>query len=87
MTAPSELGAAGPAGPDPSDDSVIIARSVRDPEQFAVVFRRHAPGIHRYVLRRLGADAADDVVAETFLTAFRLRARYQAGRPDARPWL
>jgi RNA polymerase sigma-70 factor (ECF subfamily) len=64
-----------------------MARSVADPEQFAVVFRRHAPDIHRYVVRRLGPGAADDVVAETFLTAFRLRSRYQPDRPDARPWL
>jgi RNA polymerase sigma factor (sigma-70 family) len=26
-------------------------------------------------------------VAETFLTAFRVRQRYDLGRPDARPWL
>ena len=51
------------------------------------MFRRHAPDINRYVVRRLGPDAAEDVVAETFLTAFRLRSRYQRDRPDARPWL
>ena len=39
------------------------------------------------MLRRLGPDAADDVVAETFLLAFRQRDRYDLGRPDARPWL
>jgi len=39
------------------------------------------------VLRRLGPDAADDVVAETFLLAFRQRDRYDLDRPDARPWL
>jgi RNA polymerase sigma-70 factor (ECF subfamily) len=71
----------------PAGDGVIIAESVGEPELFSAVFRRHAPDLHRYVLRRLGADAAEDVVAETFLTAFRLRARYQADRPDARPWL
>jgi RNA polymerase sigma factor (sigma-70 family) len=74
-------------GDGPGDDGAIIASSVHDPEQFAVVFRRHAPAIQRYVVRRLGADAADDVVAETFLTAFRQRSRYQRDRPDARPWL
>ncbi len=58
------------------DDGVVIERSLRDPEQFAVVFRRHAPDIQRYVVRRVGAGAADDVVAETFLTAFRQRAQY-----------
>jgi RNA polymerase sigma-70 factor (ECF subfamily) len=72
---------------DPGNDATVIARSLDDPEQFAVVFRRHAPDIHRYVVRRLGPGAADDVVAETFLTAFRLRSRYSHDRPDARPWL
>ncbi|GCB50379.1 RNA polymerase ECF-subfamily sigma factor [Streptomyces sp. NL15-2K] len=37
--------------------------------------------------RRLGAGAADDITAETFLTAFRIRSRYDTTRPSARPWL
>lgn len=87
MAVPSRMGAPGPSGHDQDDDGAVIGRSLGDPEQFAVVFRRHAPDIHRYVVRRLGADAAEDVVAETFLTAFRLRSRYRLDRPDARPWL
>ncbi|WUH99073.1 RNA polymerase sigma factor [Spirillospora sp. NBC_00431] len=74
------------ASPDPTDASVIAA-SGDDPERFAVLFRRHAPSIMRYVARRLGRDAAEDIVAETFLVAFRQRSRYDQGRPDARPWL
>jgi RNA polymerase sigma factor (sigma-70 family) len=70
-----------------SDDAHYIGRSRRDPEAFAEVFRRHAPDIKRYVTRRLGADAAEDVVAETFLTAFRQRDGYDLTRPSARPWL
>lgn len=72
-------------GADP--DSVVIGRSLTDPEQFAVLFRRHAPAIQRYVTRRIGPHAADDVVAETFLAAFRQRAAFRAGIPDALPWL
>ncbi|RKS76038.1 RNA polymerase sigma-70 factor (ECF subfamily) [Actinomadura pelletieri DSM 43383] len=68
-------------------DASFIERSRRDPEAFAEVFRRHAAEIKRYVIRRLGADAAEDVVAETFLVAFRQRERYDTARPDARPWL
>jgi RNA polymerase sigma factor (sigma-70 family) len=68
-------------------DGLVIARSLHDPEQFAIVFRRHAPQIQRYVVRRIGRDAADDVVAETFLQAFRQRANYRIDLPDARPWL
>jgi len=79
MTAP-------PQHPDPSDGAVIGA-SLTEPSRFALVFDRHAPAIHRYLARRLGAQAADDLVGETFLTAFGVRARFDRDRPDARPWL
>lgn len=69
------------------DDSVLIADSCRFPERFGVLFDRHAATIHGYIARRLGHDAADDLVAETFLVAFRLRAAYDVGQPSARPWL
>ncbi|MEW9553721.1 RNA polymerase sigma factor [Nonomuraea sp. NPDC050783] len=72
---------------DGGDDASSIERSLREPEAFAEVFRRHAADITRYVTRRLGADAADDVVAETFLAAFRQRHLYDLSRPSARPWL
>jgi RNA polymerase sigma factor (sigma-70 family) len=72
---------------DADGDAALIARSVSDPECFGVVFDRHAPAIFRYVTRRLGPDAAQDLVAETFVTAFGQRHRYDCGRHDARPWL
>jgi RNA polymerase sigma-70 factor (ECF subfamily) len=69
------------------DDAAVIAESVRDPEVFAVVFDRHAPVIHRYLARRLGREAADDLVGDTFLAAFRRRNRYDTTHPNALPWL
>ncbi|MDL4817640.1 RNA polymerase sigma factor [Actinomadura opuntiae] len=71
----------------PEDDARLIERSRHRPEDFAALYDRHAPSIHRYVARRLGEQAADDVVAETFLAAFRQRDRYDLARRDARPWL
>ncbi len=68
-------------------DGKIIERSWTDPELFSLVFRRHAASISRYVTRRLGPDLAEDIVAETFLAAFRGRGGYQLSRPDAAPWL
>lgn len=73
--------------PSPPDDATVIGDSVRDPEQFALLFDRHGPAIQRYLVRRLGADTAEDLVAETFLTAFHKRKRYDPTRGDARPWL
>lgn len=69
------------------DDASFIERSRHDPEAFAEVFRRYAPDITRYVTRRLGNDATEDVVAETFLAAFRQRNGYDLSRQNARPWL
>ncbi|HET7015632.1 MAG TPA: RNA polymerase sigma factor [Streptosporangiaceae bacterium] len=85
MTSRSDPVSAGLA--DDESDAEVIARSRREPEWFAVLFRRHVQAITRYVARRLGPDAADDVVAEVFLAAFRQRDRYQPAGPDARSWL
>jgi RNA polymerase sigma-70 factor (ECF subfamily) len=68
-------------------DAALLADSVSDPELFAVVFRRHAPAVLRYVTRRIGAQAADDVVAETFLVAFRQRDSFRPDGRDCLPWL
>jgi RNA polymerase sigma factor (sigma-70 family) len=70
-----------------ADDAAVIQLSRHEPEYFTQLFRRHAPYIQRYVVRRLGQDAADDIVAETFLLAFRQRDSYDQTRRDARPWL
>ena len=68
-------------------DATLIRRSLTRPEAFADVYRRHAPVIRRYAARRLGRDAAEDVVSETFLAAFKQRDRYRSSFDDARPWL
>ena len=69
------------------DDADLIRRSLDDPEWFAQVFERHHRRIHHYAARRLGTPAADDIVAETFLVAFRRRASYDQRQRFARPWL
>src|ERR1700704_4127659 len=69
------------------DDAAVIEASRAEPDRFASLFDRHAPYIHRYLARRVGRQAADDLVAETFLVAFRKRASYDGRCRDARPWL
>jgi RNA polymerase sigma factor (sigma-70 family) len=76
-----------PHGHDALDDAELIRLSAADPERFAALFDRYAVQIHHYAARRLGTQAADDIVAETFLIAFRRRGTYDLGRPLARPWL
>ena len=68
-------------------DAVIVRESLADPELFAILVRRHAPALQRYVTRRIGAGAAEDVVAETFLVAFRQRVGYADDGRDCLPWL
>jgi RNA polymerase sigma factor (sigma-70 family) len=79
---------AGPAnGEAHQNDAAIVRASLRDPGRFGEMFDRYADDILRYVSARLGSDLAEDVTAETFLAAFRARARYDVSRPNARPWL
>ena len=68
-------------------DAEVLARSIRTPEYFAVVFDRYYVEIHGYVARRLGQDLADDIASETFLVAFARRGQYDQAHRDARPWL
>jgi RNA polymerase sigma-70 factor (ECF subfamily) len=69
------------------DDSAVVARSVRDPDQFAVIYDRYFVEVYRYVASRLGQDVAEDLAAETFLVAFRKRDRFDPARGRVRPWL
>ena len=48
-------------------NAAVIEGSLRDPEQFAVLFDRHAPRIHRHLARRVGRQVADGLLDETFL--------------------
>lgn len=72
---------------DQGDDAAVVRQSLERPEVFALLYDRHAADIHRYAARRLGDGAADDITADTFLTAFRIRARFDTTRRSARPWL
>lgn len=76
-----------PMAQSPETDAGLISRSLDRPEAFAALYDRHASALHRFVARRLGDHVADDLVAETFLTAFGKRHLYRLDRSDARPWL
>jgi RNA polymerase sigma factor (sigma-70 family) len=69
-----------------SSDAQLIERSATCPEDFALIFDRHAASIHSYLRRRIGPEA-DDLLAETFMVAFERRGRYDVTVTDARPWL
>ncbi|GGS39053.1 RNA polymerase sigma factor [Actinokineospora fastidiosa] len=54
---------------------------------FGDLFDRYARSVHRYLARRVGEGAADDLLAETFVTAWAARRRYDPGRAAVRVWL
>lgn len=56
------------------NDADLIRESRDRPEAFAGLYDRHAAALHRFVTRRLGRRAADDLVADTFLTISPARA-------------
>lgn len=68
-------------------DSDIIRRSADSPDVFAVLFDRHASDIESFLRRRLGADAAEDALSDTFLIAFHRRGSFDHAWSSARPWL
>jgi RNA polymerase sigma factor (sigma-70 family) len=75
------------AHPVTAHDNELIRASTSAPEAFGQIFDRHAAAILRYLARRAGRSLADDLTAETFLIAFRGRAKYDDAQLDARPWL
>jgi RNA polymerase sigma factor (sigma-70 family) len=54
---------------------------------FSALYDRYAGQLHRYAFQRVGAQHAEDLVAETFLAAFAQRSSYDADRAEVRPWL
>lgn len=56
-------------------------------EAFERLFDDHARQLHAYLVRRLGRDHAEDVVADTFEAVLRQWHRYDPDRGSARAWL
>ena len=65
----------------------MIVASLEDPAAFGALFDRHATTLHRYLVRRVGADDSDGLLGEAFRIAFERRGSYDPDRPEARPWL
>jgi RNA polymerase sigma-70 factor (ECF subfamily) len=71
----------------PPSDLAILHESRDRPERFAALFDAYHNEIYRYVASRLSAGHADDLAAETFLIAFRGRARFAGPAGHVRAWL
>jgi RNA polymerase sigma factor (sigma-70 family) len=55
-------------------------------EDFTTLFHTHAAELHRY-LSRWAPTAADDLVADVFVSAIRSRTAYDPAQATARVWL
>jgi RNA polymerase sigma-70 factor (ECF subfamily) len=70
-----------------ASDGELMVASVGDPARFGEIFDRHAATLQRYLVRRIGAEAADGLLGELFRIAFERRERFDAAHASARPWL
>lgn len=69
------------------DDAELLGRSRHASAAFSELVRRHADGLFKYAAIRVGPDAAQDVVAETFSDGFDRQDRFDPRRGDVRGWL
>jgi RNA polymerase sigma-70 factor (ECF subfamily) len=69
-------------------DAALLRESRKRPEAFVEVCRRHAGELSAWLRRRVGADVADDLLAETFARAWYARRKFRdPGTGSAGPWL
>lgn len=68
-------------------DAEIIAASADDATAFGEIFERHHDAIFKFVARRIDRESAGDLAADVFVTALKLRHRYDLSHPNCRPWL
>jgi RNA polymerase sigma factor (sigma-70 family) len=70
-----------------SDEALLLAAR-RDADAFAELYRRHARPLAGFLVRRTGdAEAAADLLAETFAAALSGLDRFDPARGDAVGWL
>ncbi len=64
-------------------DEVALAQAAaaRDASAWALIYERHYPAIYRYVRARVGAESAEDVASEVFVSAVQSIGRFRGQRP------
>jgi RNA polymerase sigma factor (sigma-70 family) len=72
---------------DPRSDAELLALTPRDPDAFAVFYRRHVRAVLALVARRAAPADVGDLVAEVFATALVSCRRYDPSRGAAGAWL
>ena len=71
-----------------SDEIVVAAVAVGDQAAFEELWRRFAPTVNGFAVRRLGdRAAAEDLVQDVFITAWRSAPSYDPDRAPVGAWL
>lgn len=62
----------------PVDETDLVSEAQRDPSKFTALYDRYLRPIYRYLYSRVGsAQDAEDLTAQTFLSAFEALPRYR----------
>lgn len=70
-----------------ASDTALVHEAASDPTRFAALYRLYVDDLYRYLLSRCGDHMdAEDLVAETFLAAFRAARAYRGTGP-VKAWL
>jgi RNA polymerase sigma-70 factor (ECF subfamily) len=71
-----------------ASDAELIGRSLAgDGEAFMEVICRHEVAIGGYLERRVGREAAQELLGDVWVAAFEYRRTYDPSFAEARPWL
>ena len=73
---------------DPRSDAELLTALRADADLIGELYDRHAAAVHRFLVRRVGTAAAEDLVSEVFVAALGARRRlfpHESG--SALPWL
>ncbi len=69
-------------------DSLLLAGLPEQPDLIGVLYERHASSVFRFLSRRAGPAAAEDLLSEVFVAALSARGRVVAhDSGSALPWL
>ena len=70
-----------------ASDAELIGRSLSgDAEAFMEVVGRHEVAVGAYLERRVGREAAEDLLGDVWAAAFQYRGTYDRSYAGARPW-
>jgi RNA polymerase sigma factor (sigma-70 family) len=73
---------------EPTDRELLAATAAGDGEAFAMFWRRHMSTVMAFGIHRCASsEDVADLVADTFLAAFKAAGRYRAETASAAPWL